>query len=228
MPFPKKHITIISGHYGSGKTEFAINLAFTMANDGKQVFLMDLDIVNPYFCSREREAQLEQAGISLIAPSSACRNADVPALPAEVARIFSDKESYFIIDVGGDDVGARVLSRYFSQFENCDYDLWLVVNANRPQTATPEMALDYLNRIEEASRLKVTGIINNTHLCNQTTLDDVKSGNILTKELCKATELPLICNAFPKAILPENSFDSCEIESEFFPIDIWMKKPWES
>lgn len=226
MLSPTKHITVISGHYGSGKTEFAVNLAFSMAKAGKPVSLVDLDIVNPYFCSRERESQLAESGITLIAQSAACRSADVPALPPEVARMFYDETTSYIVDVGGDDVGARVLSRYLPQFANSSYDLWLVVNANRPQTATADKALDYLHKIELASRLKVTGIVNNTHLCGQTTLDDVRRGNVLAAKLCQIAKLPLVCNAVPKAALTKGESTEA-IVGGLFPIDIWMKKPWE-
>ena len=222
-----KNITVIAGHYGSGKTEFAVNLAFFMANSGKHVTLVDLDIVNPYFCSRERENQLSQCGIDLIAQSPACRSADVPALPPEVSRMFSGSADSYIVDVGGDDVGARVLSRYQPQFEKSVYDLWLVVNANRPQTGSPEQALAYLHRIEQASRLKVSGIVNNTHLCGQTTLDEVHRGNVLATQLCRMTGLPLVCNVVPRTVLQRCS-DTNKIEGVLFPIDIWMKKPWEA
>lgn len=222
-----KHITVISGHYGSGKTEFAVNFAFSLANSGRQVSLVDLDIVNPYFCSREREAQLLQSGIQLIAQSAACRSADVPALPPEVARMFFDNTGSYIVDVGGDDVGARVLSRYQPQFQKSDYDLWLVVNANRPQTGSPAQALAYLHRIEQASRLKVSGIVNNTHLCGQTTLDDVRRGNVLSTQLCQMTGLPLVCNVIPEIVLKKGG-NTAGIEGALFPIEIQMKKPWEA
>lgn len=221
-----KHITVISGHYGSGKTEFAVNLAFWLTKTGKRVSLVDLDIVNPYFCSREREAQLLQGGVELIAQTAACRSADVPALPPEVARMFFDNSGSYVVDVGGDDVGARVLSRYQPQFEKTDYDLWLVVNANRPQTGTPGQALSYLHRIEQASRLKVSGIVSNTHLCGQTTMEEVRRGNALATQLCQMTGLPLVCNVISRNVLQQGG-DTAGIEGALFPIDIWMKKPWE-
>lgn len=106
-----RRITIIAGHYGSGKTEFAVNLALSAAKSA-QVTLADLDIVNPYFCSREREEELADAGVTLIAPAKSTHHADVPALPPEMARIFADQDRFSIIDAGGDDAGARVLGRY--------------------------------------------------------------------------------------------------------------------
>ena len=109
MPQLNRQITVIAGHYGSGKTEFAVNLALSAAKTEK-VVLADLDIVNPYFCSREQEERLKAAGVTMITPSPICRTADVPALPAEVARIFTDTSSRSILDVGGDGIGAKVLS----------------------------------------------------------------------------------------------------------------------
>lgn len=227
MPLIQNPITVIAGHYGSGKTEFSVNLAFSAANEGVPVTLVDLDIVNPYFCSREREAQLKQSNIMLIAQSEACRTADVPALPAEVSRMFIDTSRNYIVDVGGDDVGARVLARYSPQFQACSYDFWLVVNANRPQTATVQQAVEYMHRIESSSRLKTTGIINNTHLCGQTTISEVLRGNTLAQQLCEMTGLPLICNVVPKSLLAYRNELTEKIYGELFFIDIWMKKPWE-
>jgi len=219
------NITVIAGHYGSGKTEFAVNLALYQATQRKGVMLLDLDIVNPYFCSREREQQLIDAGVEFIAPSPQCRTADVPALPAEVNKIFAVKEGHAILDVGGDGAGAKVLSRYMPQLTACGYDMWLVLNANRPQTSTADKALEYIKMIESASRLKVTGIVNNTHLCGFTTAGEVKRGSELAHELCAKTGLPLICSVANKALVGEPECQ--ELTEPVFPIDIQMKKPWE-
>lgn len=225
MPQLTKQVTVIAGHYGSGKTEFAVNLALSAAAGGQKITLADLDIVNPYFCSREQENTLKAAGIEMIAPSPLCRTADVPALPAEVAKVFADSSRRAILDVGGDSVGAKVLSRYLPQFKSCEYDMWIILNANRPQTADANNALHYICGIEEASRLKVTGIINNTHLCRQTTPDDALRGYKVADSLCKMTGLPLICSVVPKK--DSESYRNAGIEGELFPIDIMMKKPWE-
>lgn len=223
MPQLSRQITVIAGHYGSGKTEFAVNLALSAAKTEK-VILADLDIVNPYFCSREQEDRLNSAGVTMITPSPSCRTADVPALPAEVARIFADNSSRSILDVGGDGIGAKVLSRYKPQFDNCEYDMWIVLNANRPLTATPEKAVEYIRSIELASRLTATGIVNNTHLCAHTTPEDTKRGLELAKSVSELTGLPIICSVVPGSSLPKYQ---AEIEEELFPIEIMMKKPWE-
>lgn len=225
MVYDSSRITVIAGHYGSGKTEFAVNMAYCEANSKNKVTLVDLDIVNPYFCSREQELPLTQAGIEVIAPSPQCRLSDVPALPAEIAKIFSADSGKAILDVGGDGAGAKVLSRYMPQLSACGYDMWMVLNANRPQTADVEKALEYIEVIETSSRLKFTGIVNNTHLCGFTSAEDVIKGSKLVHKVSEVTGLPVVCSTVPKAIadkLPQSNF-----EEPLFVIDIYMKKPWE-
>ena len=119
--FCKHRVSIITGHYGTGKTEFAVNLALALASDGEQVMVADLDVVNPYFRSRERRATLEEAGIQLISSSQACANADVPSLPAEVFTILQNQNLRGVMDIGGDPVGARVLARFQPQIVAQDY-----------------------------------------------------------------------------------------------------------
>lgn len=222
----KKRIIIVCGHYGSGKTEFAVNLALAFAAHKKPVCLVDFDIVNPYFCSREQETLLTAAGAELIAPSSSCRTADVPALPAEISRIFCDDSLTAIIDSGGDPVGARVLSRYMPQLTACGYEMLMVLNANRPQTADSSSALMLLENICEVSRLKISGIVNNTHLCELTSPEDILRGYLAAKELCTLTGLPLICSTVPK-ISSMSGKELKGVGGELFCIDILMKKPWE-
>ncbi len=126
-------LTIVTGHYGTGKTEFSVNLALALAGEGEQVMMADLDIVNPYFRSRERKALLEDAGIRLICSSQACSDADVPALPAEVLTILENRDVRGILDIGGDPVGARVLARFRPKILQEDHQLVYVLNANRPE-----------------------------------------------------------------------------------------------
>ncbi|MEG2177214.1 MAG: hypothetical protein RRY97_10100, partial [Oscillibacter sp.] len=125
-------LTIVTGHYGTGKTEFAVNLALGLAEAGEPVMLADLDIVNPYFRSRERRDLLENAGIRLISSSQACTDADVPALPADLLTVLENRSVRGVLDLGGDRVGARVLARFQPKIAEEDYQLLFVVNANRP------------------------------------------------------------------------------------------------
>ena len=219
-----RRITIIAGHYGSGKTEFAVNLALSAAKSA-QVTLADLDIVNPYFCSREREEELADAGVTLIAPAKSTHHADVPALPPEMARIFADQDRFSIIDAGGDDAGARVLGRYRPQFDAANPDLWIVLNANRPQTSSPEQALALLRRIEAACSRRCTGVVNNTHLCGMTRPEDVLKGAALTQQVAKDAKVPVVCHLASQEIFTRISPDA--LSGKRFPIAIRMKKPWE-
>lgn len=219
------NITIIAGHYGSGKTEFAVNMAFYQAKFCDKVILLDLDIVNPYFCSREQEKQLTDAGIDFIAPSPQCRVADVPALPAEINKIFAPDSGKAILDVGGDGAGAKVLSQFMPRLNAKGYDMWLVLNANRPQTSDADKAMEYIAIIEESSRLKFTGIVNNTHLCSFTTADEVVKGSKMSHQLSKQSGLPLICSTVPSHLVSE--LQQIGLSEPLFPIEIRMKKPWE-
>ena len=156
----RHRVSIITGHYGTGKTEFAVNLALKMAEEGAGVMLADLDIVNPYFRSRERKKMLEAAGVRVISSSQECSDADVPALPAELLTILENREIRGVLDIGGDPVGARVLARFQPKIVREDYQLIYVLNANRPEVREPESAVAYLRGIEAVTGLTCGGIIN--------------------------------------------------------------------
>ena len=215
-------LTIITGHYGTGKTEFAVNLALHMASRGQTVSLADLDIVNPYFRSRERRDLLSEHGIRLIASSQACTDADVPSLPAELNAILDDRQITGILDIGGDRVGARVLARYRPRIIGEDYQLLYVLNANRPEVRDVGSAIDYLRAIESVTGLVCFGIVNNTHLCGETTADDVRKGAALAQAVSQETGIPIVCHVAHEALAPELTD-----LSPLFPIAIRMKKPWE-
>ena len=165
-----KRMQIITGHYGSGKTEYAVNLALALAREKDNVVLADLDIVNPYFRSYEQTKILENAGVKVIVTS--CGGvADIPALNPAVMSVFQEEKWNGILDIGGDPIGARVLARFAYQIKEDAYDLLFVLNANRPETKDVETALTYMRGIESECHLKVTGIVNNTHLCGETTAE---------------------------------------------------------
>ena len=145
--FCTHRVTIVTGHYGTGKTEFSVNLSLSLAAAGERVCMADLDIVNPYFRSREQKALLEAAGVQFIASSNACHHADVPSLPAEVLTILEDRRLRGVLDIGGDPVGARVLARFAPKIRQEDYQLLYVINANRPEVRTTESAIEYLRNM---------------------------------------------------------------------------------
>lgn len=219
----RSRLTIITGHYGCGKTEFAINLALALAAQGKKVALADLDVINPYFRSREQEQMLTEKGIWLVTNSKMCADADVPSMPAELNTVIQDRSYYGIFDIGGDAAGAKVLARYRKQLSQQDYQVLFVLNANRPQMSTLEMARAYLVEIEEASGLSVSGIINNTHMCSETTWDDVCQGARLAEALSKQTGIPLIGHVVERGLISES-----KLSETVFLADIYMKRPWET
>jgi len=221
--FCSHRVSIITGHYGTGKTEFAVNLALSLAADGEQVMLADLDIVNPYFRSRERKAMLEEAGIRLISSSQACSDADVPALPAELLTILENRDIRGVLDIGGDPVGARVLARFRPKIIQEDYQLIYVLNANRPEVRTPDSAAAYLRGIEATTGLVCTGIVNNTHLCGETTASEIRRGAALAAAVSKETGIPILCHVAEARF----AADLTDLPETVFPISIKMKKPWE-
>lgn len=224
MSILTKQITLIAGHYGSGKTEFAVNLALAAAEECSSVCLVDLDIVNPYFRSYERRDVLEEAGIKVLVTSNGGL-ADIPSLPGEIASVFVNREQRSIIDLGGDPVGARVLGFYKPQLDQVDYDFWFVLNANRPETNTPEKAQRYLENIEFMSKQKVTGIVCNTHLCGDTGPEDIVRGDRLAHALSQAAGLPHLYTLVEKRLLEHVTQE--DLHGKVLPIDIYMRKPWD-
>lgn len=218
--FPHR-LTLVTGHYGTGKTEFSVNLALALAEAGERTALADLDIVNPYFRSRERRELLEAAGVRLIATSQALADADVPALPAELHALLEDRTVRGVLDIGGDPSGARVLARYRPRIVKEDYRLLYVVNAARPEVRTAERSAEVLRAIETVTGLACTGLVNNTHLCGETTAEDIREGAALAEEVSRLTGIPVACHA------AESRFLEALKDLDPFPMEIRMKKPWE-
>ena len=187
-----KRLTLFAGHYGSGKTNIAVNYALALAEEGKKVLIGDLDIVNPYFRTKDSAKVLEDAGIELISPQYANTNVDLPALPAENYRLVQDKSCYGIMDIGGDDRGAYALGRYtpFILQEN-DYRMAFVANCYRPLTRTPEDAMEIMKEIEAACGLPFTCIINNSNLGPETDAQTILDSLEYIQKLSRLSGLPL-------------------------------------
>ena len=192
MTMEHKRLTLFAGHYGSGKTNIAVNYALHLAKEGKPVCIADLDIVNPYFRTKDSADALNAAGVTLISPQFANTNVDLPALPAEAYRLVEDKSSYGIMDIGGDDRGAYALGRYvpFMKQEN-NYRMAFVANCYRPLTRTAEEALEVMREIEAACGLQFTCIVNNSNLGTETTAQTVLDSLEYIQQLSRLSGLPV-------------------------------------
>ena len=194
-------ITLFVGHYGSGKTNLAVNYATHLHRQGKAVVLADMDIVNPYFRSKDSEAELAALGIKTLSSPYANTNLDAPAMPASFYGIFEHRDAYAVLDVGGDDRGAVALGRYVPMIrEENDYEMIFVANAHRALTPTPEDALEVLREIETACKLPVTAIANNSHLGDFTDADTVLASQDYVQKLCELSGLPLIMTAYEQRL----------------------------
>ena len=187
-----KRLTLFAGHYGSGKTNIAVNYAIRLASEGKKVCIGDLDIVNPYFRTADSARELAEAGVELISPQFANTNVDLPALPAENYRLVQDKKTWGIMDIGGDDRGAYALGRYvpFIKEEN-DYRMVFVANCYRPLTRTPEDAMEVMAEIQAACGLNFTCIANNSNLGPESTPETVLDSLEYMEKLSKLSGLPI-------------------------------------
>ncbi len=199
-----KRLTLFAGHYGSGKTNIAVNYALHLASEGKKVCIADLDIVNPYFRTKDSAKELEAAGVELISPRFANSNVDLPALPAEAYRLVEDKTAYGIMDIGGDDRGAYALGRYtpFIRQEN-NYRMAYVANCYRPLTRTPQDALEVMGEIERACGIPFTCIVNNSNLGNETIAQTVLESLSFIEELSALSGLPVWLHTAQTHLVPE-------------------------
>ena len=188
----QKRLTLFAGHYGSGKTNIAVNYALMLAKEGKKVCIGDLDIVNPYFRTKDSTEVLEKAGVDLISPQFANTNVDLPALPAEAYRLVQDKNTWAVADIGGDDRGAYALGRYVPAIlQEQAYNMVFVANFCRPLTRTPEDAVEIMREIEAACGLPFTHIVNNTNLGTETTAQTLLDSVELTEKLSALSGLPI-------------------------------------
>ena len=224
-----KRLTLFAGHYGSGKTNIAVNYALLLAAEGKKVCIGDLDIVNPYFRTKDSQKVLEQAGVELISPQFANSNVDLPALPAEAYRLVEDKSVYGIMDIGGDDRGAYALGRYVPAIkaEN-NYRMIFVANCYRPLTRTPQEALEVMREIEAACGLNFTDIVNNSNLGPETTADTVLSAIDYMETLSKLSGLPIFAHTAERFVAEQltgklEPVISLQLQEKYF--DLPSQKP---
>ena len=216
-----KRVTLLCGHYGSGKTNVAVNMALDLRKQEKRVAIADLDIVNPYYRSVDSRDDMEHAGIRVIVSEYANTNLDAPALPQEIYNITDDRTQHVIIDVGGDERGALALGRIAPAIlEENDYEMLLVINRFRPLTRTAEDVYGVMREIEDACGLRFTGIVNNSNLGAETNAEIIRSSRKFAEEVSERTGLPVVLNAVEDTLSEELKDEI----SDLFPLHL-QKRP---
>lgn len=212
-----KRITIVSGHYGSGKTNIALGLVLGLRERHEKVAIADIDIVNPYFRSKDSEDLLAEKGIRLICSSYANTNVDIPALPQDIYAITDDKSMYCVLDVGGDERGALALGRIAPAIrEEGNYEMLYVINRFRPLTADVDGAMEVMREIEAACGLRFTGVVNNSNLGAETTAEDVLSSVPFAKAVAKQAGIPFLYTTVHDTLLGELT----DKDGDFRPISL--------
>ncbi len=231
-----KQYHVIIGHFGSGKTEIALNIAFNEAKTGKKVTMVDLDIVNPYFRTAERHKELHEAGIRLLNPSFVTSGVEIPALPAEIYSAFNDDSDLVIFDVGGDAAGAIALGQYyrfFSKIPKEKLEVTFVINARRPFSMDLEGNLEMISDVRLAARMEIDNLVNNTNLSQETSVNELADGYELVKKVSEATGLPVRNTVSTEPTLDEfrryaetNKLDKAFI-GDYMPITRYMHRDWD-
>lgn len=226
---PDRRIMVVTGHYGSGKTEFSVSLALRLAEKGfgpyGRLALCDLDIINPYFRSRERRGLLEAAGVPVYGSAYGHEvTAEIPELAANIRAPLEDRDCRVIVDLGGNDSGAMVLNQFGKYFTPENALFLAVINANRPETRDYDGALAHLRAIEQITGHRVEGLINNTHLLRETDAACVEKGHRLCERLCDATGAFIWCDCYPAGIVEEAALP--EYYEHLMPLGLYMRPGW--
>lgn len=217
-----KRLTFVTGHYGSGKTEFAINHALKLKESYDKVSLVDLDVVNIYFRSRDVRNLLSEKNIELISSHfKEDKYVDLPAISPRIYSPLDDKSKVAIYDVGGNSVGAGVVSMFRDRIDTTQIQVLAIVNKNRPETMDENSSIEMIKSIEKTSRLKITGIINNTHMLQYTTIDDILSGYQMCENISKKINVPMLYNV----VKSDLDIDFDKIPNIYF-IDTFLRENW--
>ena len=250
MEITPKAVNVIVGHYGVGKTNFALNWAYDLASRGVHVTLVDFDVVNPYFRSSDYARELENAGVNLIAPILAGSSLDTPSISGAVTTAIESAYGAFgeaegtpkgeaeaedvpskvvIIDAGGDDVGATVLGRFSEDIAKGEYQMLYVVNKYRNLTQDAESALAIKDEIEKAAKLTVTGVVNNSHLRTETSAQTIVNAFEFGRECANAIGVPLVCTTASQHLLEQKNEGVIQLmnREKIYPVKMIVRTPWE-
>ncbi|UCD95026.1 MAG: cobalamin biosynthesis protein CbiA [Candidatus Zixiibacteriota bacterium] len=225
-PVISKRVVAIVGGFGSGKTEISVNLAKYFVFTGhSRVTIIDLDLVNPYFRSREAKAEMEALGIRAVVPEGGNFYADLPILLPEIKGAIEKSEGKVILDVGGDAQGTRALGSLSEAFNRQDYEMLMVLNSRRPQTADVGRSIQTIERIEQSARLRFTGLVSNSHMIEETDPDVLNEGYELSREVSRKRGLPLVFISVKSDVL--SRIDTAIFDCPILPLTRSMLKPWE-
>ncbi len=220
-----KKINIVTGHYGSGKTEFAVNYALRLKNKFGAATICDMDIVNPYFRTNDAVEALNKRSVSVIAPEYANTNLDLPSLPSDIISVFEASAAPSVLDVGGDEDGAIALGQFYKYISAFDYEMFLVVNALRPDTSSVGDIIRLAREIEHSSRCKITSIVNNTNLAYLSSVKDIEDSLALFDDLSREMALPIKYISGREDILNALSID---LKEKAFPMELFMQLPFDA
>jgi len=218
-----KRVLIFTGHFGSGKTEVAVNCAMKLAEQHKTA-IMDFDIVNPYFRTADAKEVLQQRGINIVTTVYANTNVDVPAVPPEGNSLFINKDQKVVLDVGGDDIGARALSAFKEQIQSDEHEMYFVINVRRPMTDSAEKIEEIINEIQLSSRLNVTALVNNTNILKSSTGEEIIEGQRIIQRVSEKLGIPI---AFTSGFHDALSNVREKITGEVLEMEKFIKLPWD-
>jgi hypothetical protein len=218
-----KRISIFVGYFGSGKTETALNYALRLNKKGRKVTVVDLDLINPYFRTRQVKACFEKMGIKVVSPEGKLANADIPALPPAILGVLERPDGCGVFDVGGGGIGATVLGRFKNDLPDGTYDLFLVVNTCRPYSRDADSIISITAEIEKISRLKVSALVSNTNLGPETDVAAILAGHRIISEAAQRLNLPV---AFISA-RADLADAMGEMDVPVLPLALFMKTPWQ-
>lgn len=219
-----KRINIFTGHFGSGKSEIAVNFAFKLNKMNYKTSIVDMDIVNPFFRTTDVKDELEANGIHVVTTLYANTNVDIPALSPEINMLFENKDFKVVLDVGGDDLGAKVLGRYKEQITNDSYRMFFVINTKRPMTDTKEKIISMIRDIEESSGIGIDVLINNTNLMQNTTPDDIMEGYEIINQVSEELNIPI---AFTSGFSGTLDVLREKLNNRVFYLNKYIKLPWD-
>lgn len=221
----EKRINIFTGHFGSGKTEVAVNYALKLAEANFKTAIVDFDIINPYFRTADAKDELEKNNIKVILPMYANTNVDVPSIPPEIYSMFQNKEYKVVLDVGGDDLGAKAVSRFKEEIVSDDYEMFFVINTKRIMTDNIEKIVEMIALIEDGANIKVTKLINNSNLLEETTPEIIIEGNKIITEVSRKLGIPIAITAGMEDVISDLNRQELS-DSELLPMRKQIHLPW--